>query len=121
MTEDGELARRFAEQITRTRATWARLLSLGVGEETLLSLDFSYAVPSYQQANSLKQFLANETDYELRVIASDDQWRVEGRSQSSRVTLAVLEDWVRWMSAAGIRHGALFDGWGTEVPPDAAS
>ena len=43
-------------------------------------------------------------------------WAVSGTTQETEVSLEILDDWVRWMVAAGEANGGCdFDGWGAQV------
>jgi hypothetical protein len=106
----------LARQIDFTRATWKRLVSHGVTASTLLRLDFFYECPSRERAKELEGLLVGETDYDVHTVAHEDAWLVRGTTQPTTVTLAILEQWVDWMVAAGLQVDCTFDGWGTELP-----
>src|SRR4051812_22965574 len=105
------------------RQTWQALQDHGVTEDSKLRLDFFYVAPGEEEANALAQFIREETDYDVRVSSSGGgflkkkAWAVNGTTQDTEVSLDILDDWVRWMVAAGEAHGGCdFDGWGAEVP-----
>ncbi len=98
-------------QLAMTKATWERLAAHGVTESAELALDFSYRVPCYERANEFKRFLEDETDYTVHVVAVEERWRVSGTTRPTKVTLAILEEWVDWMVDAGSRFDCSFDGW----------
>ena len=102
-------------QLGMTRETWQRLQSHGVDEGSSLSLDFYFKSPSYAQAGALKGFLTEETDYDVKISALEDEWLVHGSTLPTTVTLPILEQWVEWMVLAGFRFDSEFDGWGAEV------
>jgi hypothetical protein len=43
------------------------------------------------------------------------KWRVEGNTQTTAVSLEILDQWVTWMVTAGKERGCDFDGWGTQI------
>lgn len=111
------------EQLAMTAQTWATLQEHGVDESTELELDFFYIAPGQSEAETLSAFLRRETDYFVVVdkarkrMLSRKAWYVMGRTEPAAVTLEILDEWVRWMVAAGAEHGGCeFDGWGAAVP-----
>jgi hypothetical protein len=116
MTESGDNADLLAQQLARTRALWHSIEVRGVREGTELTLDFSFEAPSLSRASALCELLRRETDYSVDVSAHEDEWTVSGHTQRAAISLAILEQWVDWMVAAGEQTGAIFDGWGTELP-----
>lgn len=103
------------QQLEATRATWALLRKHGVSDGSELQLDFFYATATNARAAELGHFLEQETDYKLRVVADRDQWILRGHTQPTPVSLAMVEQWVEWMIAAGLRFECAFDGWGAEA------
>ena len=103
------------EQLAVTRATWARLRKHGVVNGSELQLDFYYAAPTSAHATELMHFLQEETDYEMHVTAHEDHWLLAGQTKRTAVSLRIVEQWVDWMLAAGLRFGCVFDGWGAEA------
>lgn len=116
MANDFNAAEFLKEQLALTRTTWARLQAHGVADGSELQLDFFYAAPTNARATELKLFLAQETDYEMRVTADRDQWILRGHTQRAPLSLATVELWVDWMVSAGLRFECVFDGWGAEAP-----
>jgi hypothetical protein len=116
MTNHGEFADLLARQLTLTRSLWQSLESRGIREGAVLALDFFFDAPSFSSASKLSELLRADTDYEVTVTALEDSWAVSGHTQPTSVALAILEEWVAWMVAAGSRAGCAFDGWGTELP-----
>ena len=103
-------------QRAMNRETWRQLIARGVTEDTELVLDFVYLADGGSDADALVAFLRSETDYDLR---SSDAG-VEGSTRATTVTLAVLDEWVEWMTLAGWENGRCrFDGWGTGHRADA--
>jgi hypothetical protein len=95
------------------KQTWKTLQSHGVTEETELRLDFAYEAPNAEAANELAALLQAETDYDVHADASS----VTGSTQPTRLSEAILDEWVRWMVVAGHEYGhCKFDGWGAAVP-----
>jgi hypothetical protein len=109
----------LAKQLAMNRHTWAALQKHGVTEESTLCLDFSYNAPNRGAADQMFALLREETDYELRVESSGSflrrKWRLEGRTQKTAISPAILDQWVTWMVAAGKERSCDFDGWGTSV------
>jgi hypothetical protein len=109
----------LAKQLTMNRQTWAALQKHGVTEERQLRLDFSFKAPNREAAARLCELLQEQTDYEVKVESDGSllrrKWRVEGRTQNTAVSPAILDQWVTWMVSAGKKHSCDFDGWGTSV------
>jgi hypothetical protein len=110
-------------QLAMNRQTWQALQSHGVTEQSTLRLDFFYIAPGEQQAQALGRFLQDETDYDVVVtsqgggLLKKKAWVVNGTTQETQVSLAILDQWVEWMVAAGETNGRCeFDGWGAQVP-----
>jgi regulator of ribonuclease activity B len=114
-----EVEKILARQLAMNGETWATLQEHGVREDTELRLDFSYNAPSHQAAEDLQALLREQTDYDLHVLSSGSllsrKWRLEGTTQSTRISHAILDQWVRWMVLAGAEASCEFDGWGTEA------
>ncbi|HEU4387720.1 MAG TPA: ribonuclease E inhibitor RraB [Blastocatellia bacterium] len=107
-------------QLRMNKQTWSALQRHGVDEQTPLRLDFSYNAPSRSSAEELRSFLAQETDYDVRVESDgwllSKRWRLEGTTQSTTLSQQTLDEWVTWMVIAGKENGGCdFDGWGTPV------
>jgi len=109
----------LARQLVMNRQTWVTLQGHGVTEQTELRLDFSYDAANRESAEALCAFLRDETDYEIRVESDRSllrrNWRVEGTTQATTVSPAILDEWVTWMVIAGKEKACDFDGWGTSV------
>ena len=107
----------LAKQLAMNRHTWAALLRHGVTEQSKLRLDFSYSAPNRGAAEGFRLLLQEETDFEVRVDSDGSflrrRWRVEGTTQRTAVSLAILDEWVDWMVNAGKECSCEFDGWGT--------
>lgn len=93
---------------------------LATGE--LLTVTFSYEYLGLADARVLWRFLAGATEYLVTVVESDaaGYWAVEGRMQKQiYLTLEFLNDWVKWMAATGLSHGARYFDWDVapNVPP----
>lgn len=110
-------------QLARNRDLWAELREHDVEDETHLRLGFLYLAPGKAEAKSVVAFLRAETDYEVRARArpEDGEWIVIGTTQPTPVSLALLDDWVEWMIAAGAAEGpCAFDGWAAQLVGAAA-
>jgi len=109
----------LGKQLTMNRQTWAALQKHGVTEDSQLRLDFSYNARSHEAADKLCALLREQTDYEVQVESDGSllrrTWRVEGKTQKTAVSPAILDQWVTWMVSAGKEHSCEFDGWGTSV------
>jgi hypothetical protein len=111
----------LTKQLTMNERSWEQLQCLGVTEDTAISLDFHYDGPNHQAAEQLRTFLLDETDYVVDVENKrkglSKTWTVSGRTQPTAVSLEILNEWVRWMVAAGAEMGGCrFDGWGALAP-----
>jgi len=124
----------FELQLIRNRDIWAGLQERGVAaDDTALRLGFIYVAPGEPEAQTLVDFLREETDYDVDVRARrdegpadpdadpddadpEDAWYVIGTTQPTPVTLELLDDWVEWMIAAGAAEGpCAFDGWAAQL------
>ena len=109
----------LAKQLAMNHQTWSALQKHGVTDKSKLRLDFVYNSPNRQAADELCALLREQTDYEVQVESVGSflrrKWRVEGRTQETAVSPAILDQWVTWMVAAGKERSCAFDGWGTSV------
>jgi hypothetical protein len=109
----------LATQLAMNEQTWAALQKRGVTEESTLRFDFSYNAPDRGAADRMCALLRDQTDYDVKVESSGSflrrRWRVEGRTQNTAVSPAILDQWVTWMVTAGKQRSCDFDGWGTWV------
>jgi len=111
-----------AKQLAMNAQTWKLLLARGVTEQTTLNLDFTFVAPGKEAADGLISLLEKETDYDLQSpqparSSRDGDWFVSGSTQSTTISLEILDQWVIWMILAGKRgNGCVFDGWGAEIP-----
>lgn len=122
---------RLLELAIEVNATiWSQLEGEGVTADTPLRLAFVYVAPGEDQAHDLSDFIAQETDYEVRAHSqrddpqADEDWFVAGVTQPAPLTRELADAWVEWMVAAGVAHGpCAFDGWspvlGEQEPPAA--
>jgi hypothetical protein len=119
MSTDTHYENILQKQLAMNRQTWTALQEHGVTEESQLQLDFFFNAPSREGADRLCTLLQEQTDYEARVESHGSflrrKWRVEGRTQNTAVSPAILDQWVTWMVSAGKEHSCDFDGWGTSV------
>ena len=85
----------------------------GVGPDSRVRLNFSYAAPGESEAEELVAFFEAETCYEVASASPDGLWMVEGTTRPMHVSSEILDRWLAWMVAAGAEHGrCLFGGWG---------
>ena len=80
----------------------------------LLVVTFSYDYLGLGDARSLWRYLAGATEYTVKAVESGEAgyWAVEGRMRKPiYATLEFLDNWVKWMAAAGDRHSARYFGW----------
>jgi hypothetical protein len=107
------------QQIKMNRETWDALLRHGLTEQSQVRLDFSYNASNSKAADALRALLLEQTDYDVRVESGGSflgrKWRVEGRTQETTISPAILDEWVAWMVTAGKETACDFDGWGTSV------
>ena len=116
-TEDSYRSK-LAKQLAMNEMTLARLRELGLTDETEVQLDFLYYASNESDAEGLRAFLIDETDYEVEVHPQTDgsgQWVVSGHTQKTTISKEILDEWVNWLVAAGFDHECEFDGWGTAV------
>lgn len=109
-------------QLAMAPQTWSVLTEHGIDSDTPLRLDFAFHAPDEASAEALVAFLRLETDYDVDTDFDKTgppelrTWTVVGVTHPATFTRPVLEDWVRWMVAAGVEYGACrFDGWGASV------
>ena len=80
-------------------------------------LHFSYNAPNRKAAEGLRSLLQEQTDFEVRVDSDGSffrrRWRVEGTTQRTAISPAILDQWVAWMVSAGEEISCEFEGWGT--------
>jgi hypothetical protein len=107
------------KQLWMNRQTWAALQNHGVTEESQLRLDFSFNAPNRRVADRLCSLLKERTDYNVQVESDGSflrrRWRVEGNTQHTTISPAILDQWVTWMVNVGKERACDFDGWGTSV------
>lgn len=109
----------LAKQLTLNQQSWVALEGRGVTPQTLLRLDFSYNADSRAAAEALTSLMKDQTDYDVRMVVSGSifrrNWRVEGTTQKTALSLEILDQWVTWMVTAGKECTCDFDGWGTDI------
>jgi hypothetical protein len=104
------------------RVTWAELLEGGVTEDTEVRLDFRFDAPGRHQAETLARAIRDRTDYEVEArsdksgLLGRSTWSVDGTTQTTRLSLVELDEWVTRMVEWGSAHTCEFDGWGAHVP-----
>ena len=107
------------KQLAMNRQTWAALQKHGATEESELRLEFFFNAPNRKAADRLYAPLQELTDYDAKVISDGPflhrKWRVEGTTQNTKISPAILDQWVTWMVTAGKETSCDFDGWGTSV------
>jgi hypothetical protein len=108
-------------QLQMNPQTWAALQARGVGENTLLIIDFAFTAKGKAEAQSLAEFLREKTTFSSlarpeRGTSFRKRWIVRGRTKPSTTSLEMLNDWVTFMVKTGYTHACRFDGWGVEVP-----
>ena len=109
----------LAHQLAMNKETWAELERHGLNDQSKVRLDFTYLAPSRDAANALKQFLRDDSDYDLSVQSQGSffrkTWTVTGTTQETGVS--------RRYSTSG-SHGwsqqASTDGQGVPAKGDAA-
>ena len=112
----------LAHQLEMNRLTWSQLQEHGVNDETELRLDFLFVAPGQHQAEALAGAIRARTDYDVEAgtlrqgLLGRKTWTVNGTTQPTPVSLAVLDEWVTRMVEWGDAHSCEFDGWGAQVP-----
>ncbi len=112
-------------QLRRNRDIWADLQE-HLAAESELRLGFIYVAPGEPEAQALVDFLREETDYDVEARSrrddgpeGEESWSVIGTTQTTTVTLELLDDWAEWMIAAGAVAGpCAFDGWAAQLVGD---
>jgi hypothetical protein len=112
-------------QLRVNRDIWADLEEHGISDDSELRLGFLYAAPGESEARQLVEFLRAETDYEVDArsrrtgLRPRGAWFVIGTTQPAPVSLALVDEWVEWMIAAGAAEGpCAFDGWAAQLVGD---
>lgn len=113
--------RLLAQQLEMNPRTWAALEEHGLDEQSLMVIEFSFTAPGKKQANELVDVLRERTTFTAAVLRDGSMlqrhWRVIGHTLPSRVSVAMLNDWVTFMVTLGAKNGACrFDGWGVRMP-----
>ena len=110
----------LSKQLEMNKVTWARLVAIG-RPLTALRLDFAFRAPNEAAARSLVALISEQTDYEVAAESESSRlfrrhWSVIGRTQTTGLSLEILNQWVDWMVTAGLQSDDCeFDGWGTEA------
>ena len=103
-------------QLAMNQISWQKLVQNGLTSDDEVRLDFWYYTTNKENAESLKVFLQNETDYEVSIEASNNSVRsINGQTQKTEISLAILNEWVEWMVLAGQEFECQFDGWGVQL------
>lgn len=121
MKNEQQARRVLAQQLAMNERSWQALQEHGVTEESELRLEFFYVSPGEGEAENLRAFIQEQTDYDVRVRSSGGgfmrkrSWTVTGTTQPTKVSLDILNEWVGWMVATGFESDCEFDGWGAEA------
>lgn len=112
------------DQLQMNRTTWSQLNDKGVRAGDALAIEAFFYAPDEGAANSLVatlegrgwavQLEQSTTGFMRKKV----HWSAEASKKLPAVDLAALDALVRELDAAASRHGAKFDGWGTELPAD---
>ena len=108
-------------QLDKNRQTWSELNEMGVRPGDMIEFDAFFFAPDEEGANQLAAALATAgwvtdvSSLETGVFRRKVTWSVSASKQVPAVDLAKLDELVTELEAAAARHGAEFDGWGTEV------
>jgi len=108
-------------QLEMNPQTWAAMQARGVGEQTLIVIDFAFTAKSKADGEALKTFLREKTTFSAfgraeRGTKLRKRWIVRGQTKPSTTSLEMLNDWVTFMVKTGYKHACKFEGWGVEVP-----
>jgi hypothetical protein len=120
---DDRFRRLLERQLEMNPRTWAALEERGVGEKTLLAIEFSFSAPGKQEAARLVEVLGQRTNFKAQVLTEGPlfkrRWRVVGHTQPATASVEMLNDWVTFMVTLGAKNGECrFDGWGVKVPDE---
>lgn len=114
---DKHYERILEKQLAMNRQTWAALERRGATEDSELRLDFFFYAPNRKAAEQLYALLNEQTDYDVKLHSDGPflrrKWRIEGTTQKTKISPAILDQWVLWMVTAGKESSCDFDGWGT--------
>lgn len=107
-------ARRRMEAATM----WSRMQAAGIGEDTLVLLDFTHESTALRHAAGLARRLSDTYLMDLRPIGSDGRWQVTGTSRPEGILISgeQLEAWVGIMADLGRLHRCVFKAWTLEAP-----
>lgn len=103
-------------QLAMNISSWQTLVQNGLMPDDEVQIDFWYYTTNKENAEALKSFIEEETDYEVSVeTSSNSVWNVKGRTQKTEISLDILNEWVEWMVTAGQEFECQFDGWGIQL------
>lgn len=110
-------------QLQMNRQTWAQLNELGVSPGDSITVEAFFFAPAEQAAAQLSGdltragWMSQVSSSRTGLLRRRISWGVEASSVVSAVDLAKLDALVTELDAAAKQHIAVFDGWGTELPP----
>lgn len=121
LQEQDRLARQQIQvRLQESQAILAELGRGGLRPEHAVSLDFRFVAPDEARARALRAHLeANHCrDLAIAPIVGEaaGRQRVSGRSHPTKLTAAIVGQWVPWMVVQGVKNGCEFEGWSAQVP-----
>ena len=116
VTKD-EYKSNFASQLQKTSHTVTQLQEFGVGDDSLLKLEFFFYTNTYEKASSLAVALESEgylVDYGTPA-GEKNSLVITGWTVPMRMTTLNIQVWAEQMCSIGYEHDCEFDGWGTTI------
>ena len=104
----------MVEQAAKIPATLDKLVDLGMSDEDLMKLEYSFYTDAVSKASALSCELA-ELGYEVERRPStvrEEQFLVTGWTRPMRMAESVVTAWTRKMCGLGRKYDCEFDGWG---------
>lgn len=109
--------RKKRERLSEASMLWQVIEQAGVGDSTILAVDFVFFGSSKSDADALARALSDH--YTTTVVSgSDGYWILNGttRPYGSTLTQAQHLEWVEFMVDLGSSHACVFSTWSLEAP-----
>jgi hypothetical protein len=106
-------------QIAMSGQTLDALRQAGLTDTTAVQLDFTFDAPNEKAAKALVAQLGRNDCLDLAATKSggffSSKYTVSGKTYPTKVTTAVLAEWLPWIVVQGLVCDCEFDGWGAAV------
>lgn len=111
-------ARKRAERLSEAEAVWRALAAAGVGNDTVLVVEFTHFGADRARAEALARQLSEHYTATLKA-GNDGYWLVRGTTHPYGVSFddAQHRDWVEFMCDLAQSHGCVFSTWAVTVHP----